>query len=212
MDVHAKVVLTLVKQQKSPPYREITTMLRVQKVRAAAIGLLAAVLLAGCAAGSEADPATSGMPTGDTQKPQTRPDQRPVRGVDVIDPVTVVVTPTDEGDDLFGEKIIVHVNDITAPAEGECGYDDAVATAAETAVDANWSIDYSSVTDGVYIDDKGEHHGVLNARVVTFSQTMVTEGMALARAGEVDSYLSNYQEKAQGASAGLWASCPGFGA
>jgi len=186
-------------------------MLRVQKVRAAAIGLLAAVLLAGCSAGPEVE-TTPGQDPAGTPETQTQPEQRQVRGVDVIDPLTVVVTPTEEDDELFGEELVVHVNDIVAPEEGECGFEEAMALSATTIIDAHWFLDYSSVTDGIYIDDQGDHHGFLNSRSTPYGQTMVAAGMAYVPAGAEDSYLASHESDSKAAGTGLWTTCPDFGA
>lgn len=194
-----------------PPTEKDLTMFRVQKVRAAAIGLLAAVLLAGCSAGPEAE-TTPGQDPADTPKTQTQPEQRQVRGVEVIDPLTVVVTPTEEDDEFFGEELVVHINDIAAPVEGECGFDEAIALSNAAIVDAHWFLDYSSVEDGIYIDDQGEHHGFLNSRGATYGQTMVTAGMAYVPSDVEDSYLASYESDPKAASAGLWATCSDFGA
>jgi hypothetical protein len=57
---------------------------------------------------------------------------RKVDLVRAIDPVTVVVTPATKSDPLYGKDITVHVNDIVAPAKGQCGYAESLAFATKT--------------------------------------------------------------------------------
>lgn len=187
-------------------------MFRAHKLSAIAGGLLVALLLAGCSTGSEPSASTPVAPATESSDTQVWPDGRDVIGIGVIDPVTVVVTPRREDDDLFGEELTVHLNDIVAPVKGECGYDQALELATKLVVDGIWYLDYSSVDDGIYVDDKGEHHGWLNSRAATYGRQMVRAGMATAPAGDELSYLVRDQADTSSAGTGLWATCPDFGA
>jgi hypothetical protein len=182
----------------------------ITKARSAAIVILATALLAGCAAG----PATSTDAAPETSAPtaQTKPEQRQVTGVEVLDPTTIVVTPFKDTDELFGEEFTVHINDFLTPAEGECGYDEALALADATVVDGVWFLMYTAAHDGVWIDDEGDHYGYLDSRGLSYGQTMVSAGMAYVPTDVENSPLVNVQNDARDAGTGLWASCPGFGA
>jgi len=184
-----------------------------QKARAATIGVIATILLAGCAAGPSSTPDSSENAPTEAPVSQTKPEPRNVRAVEVIDPMTVVVTPLDESDELFGTEFSVHVQDFVAPSEGDCGYEEALAVAKDAAVGPIWSLTYpDAVDDNVWIASDGDHFGWLNSNGNTYGQELVVAGMAFEPAGADPSYLANPQREAQNAGTGLWTSCPDFGA
>lgn len=181
-------------------------MHHAQKARLAVIGALAAILLTGCAANADApsQPATASTAAAG---PQTQPEARRVHTQKVIDPVTVVVTPIDESDSLYGSDFTVHVDNITTPEKGACGYDDALTLAKHTLEGEGFVLKYDTVEDGRYIDGD-DHYGRLDSLRRSYGQTMVSAGMATVPA---TSSLSRAQDDAKAAGTGLWASCPSFG-
>lgn len=192
------------------------TMNFALKTRAAAILVLATVLLAGCAEQPKDGPpgpsaGTSASPSGDSA--QTKPEQRRVKGVKVVDPTTIIVTPYAETDQLFGKKFAVHVTNITTPTKGECGYDEALALAKTTLVGNVLFLQYFSVNPtykGPWIDSKGVHHGILGSRGFSYDQTMVKAGLARVPSGATYSGLENTEKEARDQGIGLWTSCPNF--
>jgi len=172
---------------------------------------LATILLAGCAAGPSSTPDSSESAPTKAPQSQTKPEPRNVRAVEVIDPMTVVVTPLDESDELFGTEFSVHVQDFVAPSEGDCGYEEALAVAEDSAVGAIYSLTYRPVDDNVWINSDGDHFGWLNSNGNTYGQKLVMAGMAFVPAGAEPTYLFNPQREAQNAGTGLWGSCPDFG-
>jgi hypothetical protein len=184
------------------------------KARVAIIAALATALLTGCStadAGVTADPA----PEATAEQAQTQPEDRWVTVVTVVDPTTVVVTPVDNDDSLYGTNFTVQLNDVTTVSKGECGYEETLARATHTLTEQPWSLDYDSVEDDVWIDAAGKHHGYFNSIGALYGQIMAHDGFAYLTATQADGYLGSRQEevqKAQDAGRGLWASCPGFGA
>lgn len=188
-----------------------------QKTHAAALVVLAVILLAGCTAAPSADanatgngaPPSASAGQGSTPTP-TVPDQRLVRTVKVIDPVTVIMTPFNKTDSLYGKDFTVHINDIVAPAKGECGYDQSLAFAKKTLPGVAWSLEYDTVTNGVYIKG-GNHYGWLGA-TVPYGLKMIVAGMAHLTTNPKAQFFSSQAAQAKAGSVGLWGSCPGFGA
>jgi hypothetical protein len=184
-----------------------------QKASLAALSGIVVVMLAGCVSGpSEGSQAaadsgtTSAAPT-----TQTQPEQRRVRALKVIDPVTIIMTPADKTDTLYGKDFTVHVNDILTPAKGQCGYDQALALANSTLIGTGWVLQYGTVTDGVYIDSDGDHHGYLDSNRLPYGKVMLNAGMAYVPDNEKAQFNAGAQQDAKAAGTGLWTSCPGFG-
>lgn len=183
-------------------------MLIARKARLAAVGVLAAIILTGCTSAPDAAPeSSSAEPTMETQ---VQPEDRQVETVEFIDPVTVVVTPTESDDPLFGEEFTLHIVDLQTPSEGECGYDTA-RSYAEEASSGKWTVRYETEPEGVWIDADGEHYGYLGSASVPYAMRMIGEGMALPSAAYATTYESS-KVAAQERAAGLWSECPDFGA
>lgn len=179
-------------------------MLLARKARLAAVGALAAIILTGCA-NAPADTAEPSAAT--TAEVQTKPDDRRVTIVEVIDPVTLVVTPSKTDDALYGEEFTMHVTDIEAPAAGDCGFEEAVRYAEEALVGPR-TLAYARVEP--WIDDDGDHYGIISASL-PYAQAMIVAGMATPTEAWRASYETN-QLLAQEDGRGLWALCPDFGA
>ena len=147
---------------------------------------IAIALLVGCSSAqtsspnsgptSPASPSPSPSPTATI--PLSEPDQRPVEVVSVIDPLTLVVTPTRDSDELYGTEFTVHINDIVAPASTECGYEETLTFAQELVPEWGWSLQYGTVTDDIWIDENGEHYGFLSSNRLTYGQNLVRAGLA----------------------------------
>lgn len=181
------------------------------KTRAVALGAVAIALLAGCSSSPAEAPAATNGATPDTA--QVMPETREVRAVEVLDPVTMVVTPVRESDSLYGEEFTVHIDDLEAPEEGDCGYDEASAAAASTIGQMPWFLRYDGAAKTVYVDDAGEHHGSLRQRAgASYPETMVAEGYGRPAEGEQSELVDSAEHDAKAANAGLWATCPDFGA
>ena len=176
----------------------------------AALLVLTALLLAGCAkgnTGATADPAPSA--TAEQTKPtsekrdfaeQAAQGELGVTVIKVIDPRTFVVGPStfeQKQNGLSGE-ITVSLSaapDKVTPSAGECGYDEALAFATQ-----------------YFAENPENDAGVVRG---TFSSTEYF-GDAI-RAGFMyipnnHTQLESAQNDAEGNQAGLWGSCPGFGA
>ena len=92
--------------------------------------------------------------------------------------MTIVVTPFDRTDSLFGKKFTLHVNDFITPTKGKCGFNDALALARKTTAVGPWFFIYSSVNSGARIDARGDHRGSLTALSRGHGLTMVVAGVA----------------------------------
>jgi len=138
-----------------------------------------------------------------------------VTNVEVVTGDTFRATVATAGNALDGELITIHAEGVTAPAEGECGYSEAIEYAKSFFAeqpDENLTLIYkdTSLKDdfGVdWIDANGEHTGGLTGYSVTAAQ----DGFATVPAGGSDAGYTAYQTLAQNSSKGLWALCPGFG-
>jgi endonuclease YncB( thermonuclease family) len=75
-----------------------------------------------------------------------------------------------------------------------------------------WSINYSFVKDGVWIDANGDHYGALDATGIEYEKTLMLAGNAYLVGDAQSNYLLNAQRQAKEAGTGLWTTCPGFGA
>lgn len=195
------------------PPRESPRMSLPQKLRAATVGLLAIALLAGCSA--KVDTPRSGTPepsepavTSFTPDPDAYEE---VRGVKLIDPLNVVVTPIDEDHEAFGEEILVRSKRIVVPAEGECGYEQTLASARELIEGETWVIDYTTVKDGVYFDTDGALLASLAFGATGYEHALVRDGMAAVTDEAQSGRLGSVMETAKGSGVGLWATCPDFG-
>lgn len=183
---------------------------------AAVVGTALITVLTGCAGAAE--PAyENGAPVAASSSAspstQTRPEQRKVRALEVIDPLTVKVTPFEKTDTLYGKKFIVHVGDILTPKKGECGYEEALALAEGTLLGNIWILQYDADTNGTtWIDSRGDHYGYLDSNRLPYGQIMSEKGMAVNNSAVKDnrSHL-NQQAQAQADGTGLWSTCPGFG-
>jgi len=181
------------------------------KTRAIALGAVAIALLAGCSSSPTDAPAATNDATPDVT--QVMPETREVRAVEVLDPVTIVVTPVRESDSLYGEEFTVHIDDLDAPEDGDCGFDEASAAAVSAIGDSPWFLRYDGVTKTVYVDDAGEHHGSLRQRAgASYPETMVADGYGRPAEGEESELFDSAERDAKAANAGLWATCPDFGA
>ncbi|MDY7541772.1 hypothetical protein [Cryobacterium sp. 5B3] len=184
------------------------------KARVAIVVALATALLTGCSAAAP-DASGSTAPTSAasaTSVAQTRPESRTVTVDEVLDPMTFVVTPTKTTDALYGTKFTLHLVDFNTAVKGECGYDETLALAKKTVSTHTWIINYAVVKDGVWIDEKGDHYGMLDSSGAVYEQTMMKSGFAYLTAANADNYLLNPQREAKNAGSGLWTTCPGFGA
>ena len=180
------------------------------KTVSAALLVLTALLLAGCATGNTgttADPAPSA--TAEQTKPasekrdfadQAAKGELGVTVIMVIDPRTFVVGPStfeQEHNDLSGE-ITVQIrvgSDLVTPAKGECGYDEALAFAQQYFAE-NPEND-AGVAVGNF--DSQEYFGAA-----------IRAGFAYTP--DPAPHLVSAQGDAEGNQAGLWSTCPGFGA
>jgi len=181
------------------------------KTRAIALGAVAIALLAGCSSSPAEAPAATNGATPDTA--QVMPETREVRAVEVLDPVTMVVTPVRESDSLYGEEFTVHIDDLEAPEDGDCGFDEASAAAVSAIGDSPWFLRYDGATKTVYVDDAGEHHGSLRQRTTAgYNETMIADGYGHPIESNDRESLATAASAAQSSNAGLWASCPDFGA
>lgn len=181
------------------------------KTRAITLGAVAIALLAGCSSSPAETPAATTGATPDVA--QVMPETREVRAVQVLDPVTIVVTPVRESDSLYGEEFTVHIDDLEAPEDGDCGFDEASAAAVSTIGELPWFLRYDGVAKTVYVDDAGEHHGSLQQRAnAGYVQTMITEGFGRPIESNDRELLATAASGAQSSNAGLWAMCPDFGA
>lgn len=177
---------------------------------AAVVAGLVAALLAGCS--GTADKPSNGVASSSAAVVNSKPDTRQVRALEVIDPLTVVVTPVAVSDKLYGTNFTVHIDEIVTPSKGECGYDQAFALAKSTLPGHVWFLKYDHVTDGVYIDGNGDHHGELDSRGTPYDLTMIGDGMAHLPKGDASPTLTGPEQDAKTAGRGLWTSCDGFGA
>jgi hypothetical protein len=179
-----------------------------QKARSASIGVLEALLLAGCATTapntqeslSESSPSTSGEQSAtaspeDTFATQVETGDLSITVLEVIDSKTFVVGPLASDSDLAGRAIVEVRPDssVSFPAEGACGYDEAAAFATNYFAE---NPENAYVTGGYFGSD--DYFG-----------DVVLAGFAF-QPGGTGSYAI-LQEDAQRAGSGLWASCPDFG-
>ena len=181
------------------------------KTRAIALGAVAIALLAGCSSSPAEAPAATNGATPDTA--QVMPETREVRAVEVLDPVTMVVTPVCESDSLYGEEFTVHIDNLDAPEDGDCGFDEASAAAVSAIGDSPWFLRYDGEETNIHIDDDGDHYGQLRKRTgSSYHEAMIAEGYGHRIEGNELESLTVAEDEAKAADAGLWATCPDFGA
>lgn len=182
-----------------------------QKARVATIAVLATVLLAGCATAEAVPDATpSPSATTDASQPEngedsfakaTKTAQMSVQVIDVIDPRTFTVGPTDYDREKSGFSGTVTVtipeeSPLVTPAEGECGYDESLAFAQQ----------YFAEKPGDAFLDAGS----LGSEMYPIES--INAGFAYVAADPNDN--SDYAQSSRDAQltgTGLWATCPGFG-
>ena len=179
------------------------------KTVSAALLVLTALLLAGCATGNTG---TTAAPAPSATAEQTKPAsekrnfaEQAAKGelgvtvIKVIDPRTFVVGPStfeQEHNDLSGE-ITVKIragSDLVTPAEGECGYDEALAFAQQYFTE---NPEHAYIRAGDFGSDR-------------YYQEIIRAGFAYIP--NVQPPLLNAQGQAEGNQVGLWSTCPGFGA
>lgn len=192
----------------------------IQKARTATVAIVAALLLAGCspqpsapAADQSAEQTTA--PAETSSAVTVQPDALAVDIVEVVDLETIVVTPREDTSELYGEDIVVHVVNVDAPAPGDCGYDEALALAKEQIfIYPNWWVQYdvTAKSSDVFVDEDGEHYGRLEAKNVSYDTVMINRGFATIPADDTDSVNTSYEQSAKDSGAGLWGTCPDFGA
>jgi hypothetical protein len=127
--------------------------------------------------------------------------------------VTIIVTPVRVSDSLYGEELTVHIDDLVAPEDGDCGFNEGSAAAVSTIGDSPWFLRYDGATKTVYVDDAGEHYGSLRKRAgAGYPETMVVAGYGRPIASNDHELLDTAASEAQSSNARLWATCPDFGA
>jgi hypothetical protein len=185
-----------------------------KKARVATVAILATILLSGCAQESPTPAAGNGSNSSATAAPTPTPTpthngddafiaalagEVRVEVVEVVDPRTFVVKPSaDETSKkgFTGESTVSmrEGSELVTPAEGECGYDEALAYAkqyfAENPEDA-YVLEGSFSTDGYY-------------------ELVLSAGFAYIPNNDGPYELA--QAQADGSGAGLWSTCEGFGA
>lgn len=170
---------------------------------------LTGILLTGCAT---ADTGTTADPAPSATAEQAMPEQRQVEAVEVIDPVTIVVTPLKDTDSLYGAEFTVHLTDLIAPVKGECGYAEALAYAEDTAVGNVYFLRYSPDDKGAWIDAAGDHYGSFGNRGEGYASGVVRDGFALdGPDGTTTDGLASTEFDAKNSQVGLWVTCPEFG-
>lgn len=186
-------------------------MQTTKTIAAAAAGLATLALLAGCAT-SMPHKATPNGGTDSTAKAaaQTEPQPIYVAVTKVIDPVTLKVKPSEGA----AKGFIVDVNDIEAPTQGQCGYDQAMLHAKRYLDGKTFQLGYSHNDDGVYIGKDGHHHASLTTGhgLDSYGNEMLREGLAtIPDRPDETGFSDDRQAGARDAKIGLWASCPDFG-
>ena len=191
--------------------QEDTTIINTaHKARAAALGAVAIALLAGCSSSpAEAPAATNGAAV---DIAQMMPEPRTVRAVEVLDPDTIVVAPTKDSDELFGTEFTVHVDNLDAPEDGECGFEEATAAATSVIRDGKWFLRYDGVDKTVHVDANDEHHGSITSLTVDYNSAMISSGYGHPIEGNEYSSLDDDDAHAEASNVGLWAACADFGA
>jgi endonuclease YncB( thermonuclease family) len=182
-----------------------------KKARVATVAILAAILLSGCAqestppnADATTAPTVSATPTptptlsGDDAFEASLAGEVGVAVVEVIDPRTFVVKPNtyEAGQNGYTGEATVSIREestLVTPAEGECGYDEALAYAKQYFSD---NPEDAFVRDGDFGTD-GYYEVVLRA--------------GFAYIPDNDGQFAIAQAQADGSGAGLWSSCEGFG-
>lgn len=186
-------------------------MLSPRKTRLAIVGVAAALILSGCSTAPSASSEPSDAPP-TSREVQTMPDDRQVTVVEVLDPVTMIVTPVKADDELYGEEFIVHESTMLAPLEGECGYDEALTHAKESLLEGSRFVTYPrEPAGGEWIDADGEHYAYIQGSDMPYAQRMIIDGMAVPTEAWTLSFERS-QHAAQTSGTGLWAICPDFGA
>lgn len=181
------------------------------KTRAIALGAVAIALLAGCSSSPAEAPAAANDATPDVA--QVMPETREVRAVQVLDPVTIVVTPVRESDSLYGEEFTVHIDNFESPKDGDCGLEEASSAAVSAVGESPWFLRYDGVETDTYIDGEGHDYGQLHKRTsARYNAAMISTGYGHPIEGNTLESLNVAEDEAKAANAGLWATCPDFGA
>lgn len=191
-----------------------------------------ALVLSGCGDDDEAGPATGSSPETEaqatTENPQIpyAPGGRLVDVLEVAAPNLLVVTPADDRDPMMNQQFTVRVIDIDVPAQGECGYQEAIAGAEYYLDDTGW---FSESREGLLfydepdddpetaevemITDQGLHQAGFSgyANVPPFSLSLVQLGYAVPNdEREHSSLFERYNEEAKEEGRGLYGLCEGY--
>lgn len=152
-----------------------------------------------------------------TQNPDVK-DNRDVTVVKVLDLNHIEVTPAKSTDDLFGETFTVAVPGYKGPAQGACGFDEALTFAKGFYVVGNdYALKYARFGGPLAQIQDGEHVGNLNVRdAETIEELEIKNpvGAGYAVPDLEKPTLINYENNlkfAQEKQSGLHALCPGFG-
>jgi hypothetical protein len=184
-----------------------------KKARVATVAILATILLSGCAAesappaaGDGPAPTVSATPTptptptlsGDDAFIAAGSGQVGVAVVEVVDPRTFVVKPSaDEASEngYTGETTVSirEGSELVTPAEGECGYEEALAYAKQYFME--------NPEDAFIIED--------NFSTEEYYERVLSAGFAYIPNNEGTYAIA--QAEADGSGAGLWSLCEGFG-
>jgi hypothetical protein len=181
----------------------------IKSAHAAAIAILATALLAGCATATPSEPAPSAPSSNVDTSPSAAPDEAFIKkaeagevGVavlEVLDTRTFVVGPdtfSREESGFDGELTVEIGSDaFVVPVTGECGYEESLAFAKQY---------FAETPEG-------------DAYVRTGHFTSIEYYAASLRAGFAyfaaeDGLLVGAHQDGESKQAGLWATCPGFGA
>lgn len=187
---------------------------------AAAGVLVAGSLVALSACGGPNPPAEPGAETTPSVDPIPASGDRDVRVLEVLSGATVVVTPSEESDQLFGKDFTVRVLSVTAPEKGECGFEKSKTFAEEWFSPANgepdaggvFSLGYPDESSSVPpINEEGEHRGHMSNSGGSYTVS-IREGYTVPNDenGEAVSYQGGADDAKKGKK-GVYAECPDFG-
>jgi len=182
-----------------------------KKARVATVAILATILLSGCAAesapptaGETTAPGVSATPTptptlsGDDAFAAALAGEVGVAVVEVVDPRTFIVKPSayETSQNGYTGQATVSIraeSKLVTPAEGECGYDEALTYAKQ------------------YFAENPEDAYVLEGNFSTDGYYEVVLRAGFAYIPENDGPFEIAQAEADGSGAGLWSTCEGFG-
>jgi hypothetical protein len=176
----------------------------------ATLGVLATLLLAGCAAAEPTPAAPSSAPSASSEDLQAESSEEAfiakatkgevgVAVIDVIDPRTFLVGPNKIQQDQngFTGKLTAEIADDSAfvsPGATECGFDESLAFAKQ------------------YFAEHPENAFVSGGTFSSNEYSMESIRAGFAYNSDAEGIFVNAHEDAKIQKAGLWASCPGFGA